>query len=234
MKPLWLFALLWLPLLILARDNPFKPVITPQESGKVSDVPAPDFFNHEQVVLPSSARKLISYSVRYLNMDGSTGVIERELDKDIDWHFPIILAQSRDKLEVNASVDSQPVPVAKAADEIVALPTAPAKTSKPIIQQHKTFEPLPFIAFMIENRTLLVKNSHPIIRDFALAEPSKVVMDFERKSNFYSKTIPTGMDYFKEIAVGNHDGYYRVAILLDGQYRYRLEKTDEGYRLILE
>ena len=34
---------------------------------------------------------------------------------------------------------------------------------------------------------------------------------------------------FKKIKVGNHKGYYRVVLELDGFYRYKMQKIKDGY-----
>ena len=66
-----------------------------------------------------------------------------------------------------------------------------------------------------------------------LVDPHRIVMDFEREANFLSfekklKTLP-----FMDVRIGNHDGYYRVVIALDGHYRFTTEKIPSGYRISL-
>ena len=38
---------------------------------------------------------------------------------------------------------------------------------------------------------------------------------------------------FSKIRMGNHDGYYRVVIELDGQYRYKLETQERDYTIVV-
>ncbi|MDY0238878.1 MAG: AMIN domain-containing protein, partial [Campylobacterales bacterium] len=38
---------------------------------------------------------------------------------------------------------------------------------------------------------------------------------------------------FSKIRVGNHAGYYRAVIELDGLYRYNMQKIPDGYILNL-
>ena len=38
---------------------------------------------------------------------------------------------------------------------------------------------------------------------------------------------------FKKIRVGNHSGYYRVVLELDGYYRYSYKKVLDGYIITL-
>jgi hypothetical protein len=42
------------------------------------------------------------------------------------------------------------------------------------------------------------------------------------------------MPPFVLATMGDHDGFYRIAILLDGQYRYDIAKITEGYKINLK
>jgi hypothetical protein len=48
----------------------------------------------------------------------------------------------------------------------------------------------------------------------------------------YVKKIPNSI--FKEVRIGNHDGYYRVVVELDGLYRYDFKKVVDGYIIKLK
>lgn len=224
------FALIFfLPFLLIARDNPFLPVITPQESGKVAEVPQPDFFMSEEIYLPSSARKLLKVDITYLNMDGSMETVQTELEKDIDWHFPIIVAQEKS----SGNTASPPKPEKKATQSTAPTKTATDPKTQEIVQ-HKVFKPLNWISIEIKNKQLTIHTENKLLRHFALSEPIKLVLDFQRDSNFYSKSIPTESAYYKHINIGNHKDFYRIAIELDGQYRYDLEESKDTYVITLQ
>ncbi len=205
---------------LCARDNPFEPVMSPYESGKVANTPEPNYFTPQSLQLPSSARKIKKISIEFQNMDGSIDTVKKDLNNEIDWHFPLLVQQQ----QLQSMEKTAP---AKQTD-------TPKQPTSPKISQKMSFEPLGFISFHIENKTVNIDAENEIIRDFALAEPTKIVLDFKRDANFYSKNIETKMAFFKNIAIGNHEGYFRVAIELDGKYRYKLEKRDGGYRIELE
>ena len=67
------------------------------------------------------------------------------------------------------------------------------------------------------------------IRDFILLKPYKIVIDFKRDASFYTKSVDIKKAPFEKITLGNHNGYYRAVLLLDGSYKYKLTKTLKGY-----
>lgn len=73
--------------------NPFESVMTPKQSGQISNPPKLNLFTKTTLNLPSSARKIKKITLSYQNLDGSISTMEQELDGDIDWHFPLVLSQ---------------------------------------------------------------------------------------------------------------------------------------------
>lgn len=214
---------------LIARENPFESVITPQESGKVAEIKKPTYFTREIMSLPSTARKVKRIEIWYQNMDGSIDSVMVETDRDIDWHFPMVVTHDTQNQVVRtktAMTQSKSAAPRMSASEPKLLP-AP-KNNK------ATLSALPYISFGIDGKKLMVMTQDSMLREFDLAEPTKIVMDFKRNTTFYTKTLKTNKMYFEEIALGNHKGYYRVAIKLDGKYRYQVNKSENGYLLELE
>jgi hypothetical protein len=60
------------------------------------------------------------------------------------------------------------------------------------------------------------------------------VLDFKRESTMKSYAKKTDIKVFKSVRIGNHDGYYRAVIELDGLYKCDLKKTSVGYMLLLK
>jgi hypothetical protein len=85
-----------------------------------------------------------------------------------------------------------------------------------------------FLNFYIQKHKILIQTSNPLIRHFMLVKPFRYVLDFKANKNFltYSKTTDT---FIKKIVLGNHAGFYRVVLYLDGTYKTNIKKTDEGY-----
>ena len=72
------------------------------------------------------------------------------------------------------------------------------------------------------------------MRDFLITDPYKVVIDFKKESTYPTKTLEFQKAPFASATLGTHDGFYRIAILLDGQYRYDLQAFNGGYIIKLK
>jgi len=88
---------------------------------------------------------------------------------------------------------------------------------------------LSFIEFYNINKELKIVTKDEIIRDFLLVKPHRIVLDFKRDIDIRSYEKDILKSSFTKVKIGNHKGYYRVVIELDGYYRYRLKKIKEGY-----
>ena len=86
-----------------------------------------------------------------------------------------------------------------------------------------------FIKFYIKKHKILIVTHNKKIRDFFLIAPYKLVIDFKANLSFLTMSRSVSNSFVKKITIGNHDGFYRVVILLDGRYIYSLKKSDEGY-----
>lgn len=201
---------LLLPLWLFARD-PFDPLITPKESGEVSQPPAPHYFQGERITLPSSARQIKEITITYQNMDGSISKHRTPLEGDIDWHFPLILMQEFRPLDTPTIVQ-RPHP-------------------KPGVSR---FEPFEEFVFELSKKRLLIRTPYLIRRDMALTSPFKILIDFHQSTpQKFIKSFPTGLPYIKSISLGTHEGFARVTLELDGQYHYSIKPETEGYSLEL-
>ncbi|MDP2894442.1 MAG: AMIN domain-containing protein, partial [Sulfurimonas sp.] len=49
-----------------------------------------------------------------------------------------------------------------------------------------------------------------------------------------NSTKTNEQNIFKDVRIGNHDGYYRVVVELDGYYRYDFKKISNGYQIELK
>ena len=194
-----------------ARENPFKPVIDatvlPVTSNRVTQKPP---FDKKVVQLPSDARVLTSVTIAYQALDGSIQKISVPIDKTIDWHRPILISQTPAKTSSHRKT------------------TAKTKRSGASI-----YRPLPFLALRFHDKSVDILTHDPKIRLFHVVDPFKVVIDFKRQAHFLSRHKKIVQPPFVQVDVGNHQGYYRVVLTLDGPYRYTLTKTADGYRLRL-
>lgn len=204
-----LFIFFSLLLALNARENPF----FPSEGEKDITVSSNEIRDKEplkraSISLPSHARLLQKVTLEYKSLDGSIESKSIELNNAIDWHLPIFISQS---------VETQ-----------LAQKTSQHKNE--IFQQIASTPNLKFLAL---KRTLRILTEDEIIRDFMLVEPHRMVIDFKKEQSVKRFSLKNPNAVFKEIRIGNHKGFYRAVIELDGSYRYKKTKIANGYEFEL-
>ena len=197
-----------------ARDNPFFP------SDGEKDIPFPtnenltiDKLKRATIKLPSYARVVKKITIEYESLDASIETKSIELNNAIDWHLPLFISQSY-KQQNSFTPNS-------------------SKKEKKQKELYKLTGKIKYSKFFISKNSFKIITNDKIIRDFLLVQPHRIVIDFKRDSHLktYIKKIKNSV--FTNIRVGNHDGYYRVVIELDGYYRYKLSTISNGYRISL-
>lgn len=202
-----LFFLLLLPFVLFARENPFFPAEGEVEmpfSSNISQELVP--LKRATLTLPSTARTIEKMSITYKNLDGSIVTKSIQLNNSIDWHLPLFLSQNYG---------------------------SSSEKTNPEIQKNEKFKKLTSLAYVslyAKKREIKLETQDELIRNFLLPKPHRIVCDFKREIEIrsFTKTFSKSA-VVKKFRVGNHDGYYRVVIELDGYYRYELEKIDSGY-----
>lgn len=236
-KILWLF--LSLAVILEARENPFETGMSPQTVGKTTQIKdeRTDFVS-TTITLPSSARILKSASVTFQNLDGSLSEEIVAIEQNVDWHLPLIL--SSQKIESNVSTPvvlpeakkivekKAPAPMIKEEEKTVAT------KSTVNANMDSTFKFSDDLSFFINQNEITIFTKDIKIRDFLIADPYKVVVDFRKASSYATKTLEFKKAPFVSATLGNHDGFYRIAILLDGHYRYDLQAFNGGYIIKLK
>jgi len=192
-----------------ARENPFQSLVGANEveqvgvSTNVADIVEP--YEGSSVGLPSSARVLRSIDFIYQNLDGSISKKNLLVNKGIDWHEPLIITHNKKKKSSEVLEDK--------------------------IEEKKLLASFGFIRFEKQGRDLRVISNDEMQRHFLLINPHRIVIDFKRDASFATKHFEIKKSTpFKNIHIGNHDGYYRVVIELDGQYRYKLKHDVDALR----
>lgn len=207
------------PLLLLgtihARENPFFPSKGEKDITYTSneDRTLPKL-QRATITLPPHARVLKKVTIEYKSLDGSLESKSIELEKFVDWHLPIFISQSYTQSENNN-----------------ALPNKDIKKVKK--EEFKNLGEIKFAKFYSKDKIFKITTTDKMIRNFLLVQPHRIVMDFEKDSSLktYIKTIKNSI--FTKIRVGNHEGYYRVVVELDGYYRYKLKVIDNSYIITL-
>jgi len=218
-----LFILTLLSVLLFSRENPFFPV-----EGEADDLPLVsnvvehfDALNTQEIILPDSARVLKEVTLKYQNLDGSIEAKTLKLNSSLDWHLPVKIYQGKLTKKTNISKKST---VAKSNVKTIKRSKNVEKKAK-----YKKVYHYKFIEFYKMGRFLQVATKDKLLRKMILVNPYRVVLDFKRDALFLTKTKKLSGKFYKEIRLGNHDGYYRVVLELDGKYRYKLTKKRYGY-----
>jgi hypothetical protein len=245
-----LLFLLLIPFLLIARDNPFLPANDNKQDSKGVSNNRPVIekeFRFTSTTLPDSARVLEKVVFVYKNLDGSIKEKPVKVQERIDWHMPLVVTQGspnisnqplvlpEDKEEVRqAEVSSVSVQVPKQAPKIEAINNEVKQD--PVVKKQLIAFPSknPFITLYQINNELWIQTQDHLKRDFIIVDPHRIVLDFSRNTTFYTKSIQTKSIPYIKVDFGNHKGYYRVVITLDGKYRYRLQNSEEGYLLMVE
>lgn len=194
-----------------ARENPFFPSqgeedlpYTSNENKKISKL------KRASIKLPSTARVIKKVTIEYENLDASQETKEIELENTVDWHLPIFISQS------------------------YANDTQSSKKIKKAKHSYKEVAKIKYAKFLLAENSLKIITQDKIIRDFLIPQPHRVVIDLKRDANLRSYIKKLSNSVFTKIRVGNHNGYYRVVIELDGYYRYKLKKQSDGCLITLE
>ena len=200
---------------IQARENPF----FPSEGEK--DIPYTS--NEEKIVpklkratisLPSHARVIKKVTIEYENLDASVETKSIELENTVDWHLPVFISQSYTE-QPTEELSVQKQSVKKAALE------------------YKNIAEIEYAKFLVSDSSLKIITEDKLLRNFLLVQPHRIVIDFKRDSSMKSYLKKVEDSVFTKVRIGNHDGYYRVVIELDGYYRYKLTKFAKGYLITL-
>jgi hypothetical protein len=209
-----LFLVILLIFLTLqARENPFFPLVSekdiPYTSNEKRNISK---LKRVAISLPSQARVIKKVTIEYKNLDGSIENKSIELENLIDWHLPIFISQ-------NFIQEQQKNSITKKKD-ITNL-------------SFKEVAKIKFAKFEILQNRLKITTTDNCLRDFLLVQPHRIVIDFKRDSNMKSYLKKIQNSVFTKIRIGNHNGYYRVVIELDGYYKYKLKTKKDGYLIIL-
>jgi hypothetical protein len=99
--------------------------------------------------------------------------------------------------------------------------------TKTIKSPTKTIK-IAFLNMYIKKQKLFIQTKDKLIRQFFLVKPFRFVCDFKANKNFLTYTKKT-KTFIKKIVLGNHSGFYRVVLYLDGTYSTNITNTKEGY-----
>ena len=178
--------------------DPFTPLITPKDSGQITNAPQLNLFTKAELNLPSTARKIKKITIEYQNLNGSITALESDLEGDIDWHFPLVLSQEVQPKEQGI----------------------PERESFPL-SEHFEFE--------ITHNNIFLNTNLTLLRDFTLASPTRLVLDFKAPNNKPVKeTFLSKIPAIPKVTLSTHLDFYRITLDLDGQYKYNLTQDTKA------
>ena len=206
---------------IQARENPFFPSEGEKDIPYTSnlDKTAPQL-KRATISLPSQARVIKKVTIEYENFDASLESKSIELDNSVDWHLPIFVSQSYTEQTTQNEEPKREV--------------SKKSTPKKKTVEYKNIAEIEYAKFFVLKNSLKIVTEDKLLRNFLLVQPHRIVIDFKRDSSMKSYLKKIKDSVFTKVRIGNHDGYYRVVIELDGYYRYKLRKTSGGCLITLQ
>ena len=239
-KILWLF--LSFVVILEARENPFETQMSPQIVGQTTQIKDERTdFQTASITLPSSARILKSASVTFQNLDGSISEEIIGIEQNVDWHLPLILSSQKKETPPSPSPVILPETKKMVEKKVVSAPaptleteSATKKTISLNSSTENSFKLNDDLSFFINQNEITIFTKELKVRDFLIADPYKIVVDFKKVNTYGTKTLEFQKAPFVSATLGSHDGFYRIALLLDGHYRYDLRAFNGGYIIKLK
>lgn len=194
--------------------NPFS------KPSEVSPSIVNEGFVSQHIDFNSDARLLKSLQITYITLDGSEKTLNLDINQSIDWHDSYALVRVKAP-QITPSIDA---PVT--SPEAFAL----ADTNSTLQIPNDNGKLADFISFASYKDKIKLITQDDIIGDFAVANPTKIIIDFKRDASFATKSQRLRLGTpFKRLQIGAHKGYYRLVIYLDGKYNYKIERDPSGY-----
>jgi hypothetical protein len=220
-----------------ARENPFFPSDgekdIPYTSNEDTTIPP---LKKASITLPKQARVLQSVTVQYKNLDGSQETKNIQLENAIDWHQPIFISQNNtsDEIQKNEALKENTLKNdVKKAETIKKEVVEEKIDTKDKEKNYKKIASMEYASFYTSNKYVKIVTNDKAIRNFLLVKPHRIVIDFEKNSSLDTQEQNITEDIVTKVRIGNHDGYYRVVIELDGSYKYTIKNIENGYILQL-
>lgn len=211
------FSTCFLLLSLEARENPFFPSAGEKDllSSANENISLPKL-QSASLTLPLDARIIKKVTIEYENLDALAARKIIELNHTIDSNLPVFISQSYSK-------------------DAACTPKVSKKTlAKKVVQKYKEVARMKYASFFILEDTLKIVSSDELIRNFLLAKPHRIVLDFKKNSRLRTYIKEIDKSIFTKIRIGDHKGYYRVVIELNGHHGYDLKKQADGYSITLQ
>ncbi|PAF50447.1 AMIN domain-containing protein [Helicobacter sp. 13S00477-4] len=188
-----IFIFLSLLSILMARENPFEPLLTPKESQHDTTKNSKEYFESFDFKLPTTARILKTITITYQNIDGSLDTKTIDIDQSIDWHYPLSLNQK------NAIISEQTKYYTIAPFEF-------------FVKKNKLYIHTPYKI----QRNFILPAPHRIVIDIDRKEPN-INQSLQINKKYFTKISIGTHNTFYRIVI-TLDGQYEYKIIQEDQY----------------
>lgn len=208
-------------IIVFARVNPFTQFSDIDKMASIT--PTEDIFLEKEIIeLPSESRVVKEISIKYQSLNGGIYTQKLTLNKKLDWHHPITITHINKTPKI---IELKKKKVKK---------TKQLKKKKSYKLEKRLLKPFRFMSLSSDGNILNIITKDKLVRSFTVPKPYKIVLDFTRKTSFGKKRVKALSLPFKKFFFGQHRDYYRLVIILDGFYKFKIKKSEKGYKLILQ
>lgn len=188
--------------ILFSRDNPFVPV---DKTDTISNNNQKQFykFKKDEIRLPSSARVIKKFSIVYQNIDGSTDTITKEIEREIDWHEPIIITHKNSESNITTNDNFREIEIGD----------------------------IKFVKLYHLGQDFKIKTPFKMKKHFFMSKPYRIVMDFEGTVKTEKLERKLKKKFFTKVTISGHDDFFRVVLELDSYYEYVYTRIDGGYMI---
>ena len=236
MKTLFLFTLtVILALNLNARENPFEPTdVFEDEVGKIVQM--------DENSVKKSMEETPYIKEMQEKMSNVTGQNKNKVEENIDKAMPVTEQKAYSKKEVDNLIQKTQKQTEEKAKELVKKEVQ--KTTEPtqvvyvkprtdVIEDETllTKNILPFIKLEFNDNKLIINTTHKVLKKFSVPTENKLIIDYDAKIEFNTKTDSLESKNFKRVAIGNHrsEGYFRIAIeLIDKPTKFDVQYKDDS------
>lgn len=103
------------------------------------------------------------------------------------------------------------------------------------IPEQESFPLSEHFEFEITHNNIFLNTDLTLLRDFTLASPTRLVLDFKAPNNKpVQETFLSRIPSIPKVTLSTHLDFYRVTLNLDGQYKYNLTKDTKAGNYTIE
>lgn len=93
-----------------------------------------------------------------------------------------------------------------------------------------SFEPLKFLTIDVyKNKVTILSSNAKLLKHFKLKDENKIVIDYRKSRNFFTKRFKVENGFVESIAIGDHPkgNYFRVVLTISKKFKfYQLDYTE--------